>query len=426
MLTPFLVNFEVIIANTLRKKILFTKHHYEIKRKWLRRAEKLCYNVRSMKTVIWFFGTGNFASTHMFRGLMRFGASRGWRVLALPRPRGDASMKAMLKFWKPDGIIADIHYSPESFGSTAVVIMAKRPQKYRGSATFIQNPTEETVRLAVNELQDLGYANFAFVNAVGDKDWSRSREICFRKMLTSRRLPCASCESPRSDHSNPLRFQKRLRRFLACLPKPCAVLAAHDSVGRDVIYAVNALGLDIPGEIAVCGIDNDTDICLETTPTLTSVANDFEAAGRMAGEAFEELFNGHAVPDGVHKPSVVIRRGSTSRLLVRDLSVLRAQEMIRREVAKGINASDVAKTFNCTQRMAQLRFKAATGHSIMKEIISARLDEARRIVTDNDLTDDAVAQLSGWGTLRNFQHHILQTTGMSLHEWRNSLKTRPR
>ena len=32
--------------------------------------------------------------------------------------------------------------------------------------------------------------------------------------------------------------------------------------------------------------------------------------------------------------------------------------------------------------------------------------------------DEAVARLSGWGTLRNFQLHFTQRTGVAPHEWR--------
>ena len=174
----------------------------------------------------------------------------------------------------------------------------------------------------------------------------------------------------------------------------------------------------MPDELAVCAIDNNTDICLSAEPTLSSVFIDFEHVGVMAGEAFARIFETGAAPDATYRPTAFIRRGSTLPLARRDACIERAREFIRREAARGISAADVTTHVGLSPRAAQLRFRKATGHTIMDEILAARLDESRRLLLQGDVPLEAVARLSGWGTLRNFQLHFTQRTGVAPHEWR--------
>lgn len=371
-----------------------------------------------MKTIIWFFGTSNFASIRMFAGLKRYATPLGWRVMSLPRPPTNKAMVESLAFWKPDGVIADPSYDPQCFGETAVVLAASRPEGYRGNAVFIRDNAKSITDMALEHLFSLGYRNFAFVNAFGDKYWSRERAASFTLSLHQRGYTCDVCPSRDRDRLDPLGFHKRLRRFLSNLPKPCAVLAAHDPVGRDVLYAAEALGLRVPEDLAVCGIDNNPDVCLATTPTLSSVFIDFEHVGMLVGEAFDRIFKSGSAPDRTYRPSTLIRRGSTAPLSRTDVAVARAREFIRRTVAQGITAADVIAEIGLSTRVAQLRFKKATGNTIMREILSARIEESQRLLLQGNVPIEAVARLSGWGTLRNFQSVFTREVGLPPNAWR--------
>lgn len=374
-----------------------------------------------MKTIIWFTGnSAAAANSKMIAALQRHAQTRGWQLLVLPNPRNDAAMRAELAFWKPDGVVTDPSYDPSVFGTLPVVIMSSRPAGYRGNAVFIEHDARRTTACAAEELLALGYRNFAYVGAIGDRFWSRERATEFKRILQTRGFTCSDCVSPATDRTDPLRFQKRLRQFLAMLPRPCALLAAHDQVGQYVIYAANTLGIAMPDDLAVCSIDNDESICLNTSPTLSSVLIDFTRAGEMAGEAFAALFAGKPAESLTRSygPATVIRRGSTAELQRRDATVVHAQEFIRREVARGITAAEVTSLFACTPRMAQMRFKRATGRAIMEEILAARTETAQKLMRSGDLPLDAVAQLSGWRSLRNFQHHFTKATGLSPTQWK--------
>ena len=64
-------------------------------------------------------------------------------------------------------------------------------------------------------------------------------------------------------------------------PRPTCVVAASDEMAFGVLNAARRLGIDVPGELSVIGID---DHVLSEIFDLTTVRQDVEAQGRRAGE----------------------------------------------------------------------------------------------------------------------------------------------
>ena len=62
-----------------------------------------------------------------------------------------------------------------------------------------------------------------------------------------------------------------------------------------------------------------------------------------------------------YPPGNVVQRMSTRLFAKSDKSIEAAVELIRREACKGITARDVIETIPCSRRMAELRFRTATG-----------------------------------------------------------------
>jgi len=83
--------------------------------------------------------------------------------------------------------------------------------------------------------------------------------------------------------------QKRLTRWLLGLPKPVAILAADDARARQVLETCQLAGLNVPGDIALLGVDNDELVCENTSPTLSSIQPDFDAGGYEAASLLEQL-----------------------------------------------------------------------------------------------------------------------------------------
>ena len=213
---------------------------------------------------------------------------------------------------------------------------------------------------------------------------------------------------------------KAMADAIAAMPRPVGVFAATDGVGAEAIAACRLAGLRVPDDALVIGVDDDETLCETTKPTLSSVDLDYRQAGRLAVDMLKRLMSGRA--DGCLKseypPLRVVRRESTHRFSRSDPAVAKAVELIRREACGGLSAAEALETLGCSRRMAEMRFRAAVGHSALAEIRSVRLDEAKRLLSESDMQIGAVANKCGYDTAAAFTTFFKSMTGSTPREWR--------
>ena len=375
------------------------------------------------RTILYFQGPRCEADRLNIAGLTAAAHAHGWTVQILAMPADAAAIRSLLKLWKPDGVVGGLHFaSIRAFASIPLVIIGSPGGRSPGYARYVANNPVPTVSLAVEELRRLRYPDYAFAGACTDEPWCAERERAFRAALARYGLDCRSfLPDAREREDSPSRH-RALRAWLATLPKPCALLAANDTVGRSVLAAAKALGIRVPDELAVCGVDNDTETCLHASPTLTSIEPDFYAGGFLAGELLVRLA---AKDPDVPRVSAfgvlrVRRRESTSPAVVRDSLARKALSCIAERAASGLTAADVAGLFKCSRRSAEMRFRRATGLSILEAILAERVETAKALLRRPDLKLEAVATMSGWKTYSVFRRHFTAACGLPPSDWRAS------
>ncbi len=375
------------------------------------------------RTILYFQGSRCEADRLNIAGLTASAHGHGWSVQILAMPGDAAAMRSLLKLWKPDGVVGDMRFADmRAFASIPLVVIGSPGNQRPGYARYVANEPIPTVSLAVEELRRLRYPDYAFAGACTDEPWCVEREKAFRTVLARYGLDCRSFfPDARETEDSPSR-QKALRVWLAALPKPCALLAANDMVGRSVLAAARALGIRVPDELAVCGVDNDLETCLHTSPTLTSIEPDFYCGGFLAGELIVRLAEECAdVPRVTTFGALRIRRReSTSPSVVRDSLARKALSFIAEKAASGLTAADVVGLFKCSRRSAEMRFRRATGMTIMEAILAERVETAKALLRRPDLKLEAVATLSGWKTYSVFRRHFTEVCGLPPSEWRTA------
>lgn len=138
--------------------------------------------------------------------------------------------------------------------------------------------------------------------------------------LAAHRLPFAQCTRS-LDHlhvrENDFEFGRTLAASFATLKdRPTAYLALNDEIAIGAMHGLQAAGLDIPGEAAVTGFNNQ-EICAMTQPTLTSVDQQIEETIRVGTEV---LLGQIGQPPRAKpilrtiEPKLVIRQSSSSPL----------------------------------------------------------------------------------------------------------------
>ena len=307
----------------------------------------------------------------------------------------------LLAFWHPDGCIVNNDRLP-------MAAFAAYPTLFQHRVSETDNPRHATIAFdekavaetAAHHLLSLDLASYAYVPPPANEQWSSMREQHFVHILGLNGHGVASYVHPRNRLSAPKRLTY-LADWLANLPRPVGVFAANDTVAATVIAACDHRRLAVPQDVAVLGVDDNEATCEALRPTLSSIATDVVAMRDEDHRLLERLI-AEEPPACRHvtvKPLGVVRRASTLRAAKNDPAVLAACELIRQKACEGLKARDVTAIFPCGRRMAEIRFRAALGHSILDEIRAVRRRRAQMAVQPfRTQLRDAVAALCGYSS----------------------------
>ena len=182
------------------------------------------------------------------------------------------------------------------------------------------------------------------------------------------------------------------------------------------------LGLRVPNDVAVLGVDNRADICEETAPTLSSVPTDLAAQCDEAVALLAELMEGGARRRVVRTVPArgVVERSSTR--LLRDARVARALEFIRLHACdEGFSVRDVVQSMCVCRTLADRLFRTVAGRSILNEIHSVRIGRARELLAAG-IQPDLVAAKCGYASYDDFRRVFRQRTGLTPRKWAHGAK----
>ena len=310
-----------------------------------------------------------------------------------------AEVSELLAFWRPDACVVNNDSLPaKAFAAYPTVFLHRTDKSNNPRHAMVSFDEKAVAETAAHHLLSLNLASYAYVPPDTGEEWSRERERYFVRILGLSGYGVMSYVHPRSRLSVPKRLS-RLADWIADLPRPVGIFAANDSVAANVTAACDHRHIDIPQDVAVIGVDDNKEVCEASRPALSSIANDVIATRIETLRILERIVSGHE-PDSRHvkiKPIGVVRRASTLRAKKNDPAVLAACELIRKEACNGLKARDVAATFPCGRRMAEIRFRAVLGHSILDEIRAMRRARAKMAVTPfRSMLCDEVAELCGY------------------------------
>ena len=186
-----------------------------------------------------------------------------------------------------------------------------------------------------------------------------------------------------------------------------------------MLQACHHLGLVLPDDVALMGVDNDELICEVTRPTLTSIQPNAESAGWMGVELLARKLADPALAS-IHlhyNPGHLVRRQSTLRLKRHDSRVGTVLETLRRTNGN-ISRNEILGLLGDSRRNAEIRFKRATGHTILEEIHAQRVAAAQEMLLARELRIGEIAVRCGFKSEASFRRIFAETVGMSARAWR--------
>lgn len=310
---------------------------------------------------------------------------------------------------------------PETEATAALLADSDRPTvvmdipsdplgKRERNLVFIRNSADDIGREAAQYLIGQGVARgYAFLHALdvlgAPTEWSRARFRAFAETLRDNGLWCT---------------ELRDEEEAAKLRRPAAVLAANDDCAFKLAELLRARRLRIPQDIAILGVDNESLICENCHPRLSSVQPDFEREGYTAAKVVDEMLRGKTVKRTVLLVGVksIVRRESTAELSTAGRLVQKAVAYIDRNATKGIGVTDVVRHLKCSRRLADMRFRQLQGRTILEAITERRLDEVKRLlITTNDRIDE-IATTCGYPNGNYLKNLFRKRLSMSMREFR--------
>ena len=380
-----------------------------------------------MDTILYFQSSSKTSAPDKIAGVQRHAAAVGWHVQIMDGLPSPGNLARLVEFWHPLGAIVECggcygEIPVDLFKGLPTVYLDRNPKTMPKNASCVSHDSVSTGRLAAKELLVAGHPHLAFVPYPQPRFWNDDRERGFKEALALNGRTCETFTGGAGRRLQSITWQERLRRWLERLPKPCGIFAANDRVAAEVMTAAAQSGFEIPQTIAVCGVDNFTPICEHTVPTLTSVQPDFLLAGELAARTLGKVAAGKCrrAIRLTFGPAGVVRRASSRTGSRYDADVTAAVELIRRRACDRLTAKDVAATFKCSRRMAEIRFRRVTGRSILDEIQAVRLARVKEMLSNPTQAITSIHSFCGFQTVNALCKFFRQKTGRSPSEWRKA------
>lgn len=363
----------------------------------------------------------------LHRGIVRYAREAGWIL--------DTSMGhygVIPEHWQGDGIVTLL--LP---GRTDLIEYVRRQKVPVVSLTNdipeLPIPRVELDNVRIGQLgaehllargfEDLAFFKFSNISDV------QGRERGFREavLAAGRRYTLldwhhAAQEQPSHKRS----WLEWLKRRLQELPLPVAIMAQSDNRASHLISACEAVGLAVPEQVAIVGVDNDEHACELAPVPISSVDSNRERLAYEGAALLARLMEKKQPPRGPRKipPTDVIVRKSSDILAVPHKAVARALSFIWQHYCEPISVADVVRASRVSRCGLYRAFERHVGRSIGEELSRKRVEYAQRLLADSKEKLHRVAGLSGFSGGEHFSRAFHRLVGIPPSAYRTQVRKR--
>ena len=310
-------------------------------------------------------------------------------------------------------------------------------------------------KIACDHLLLKGYRHLAYYGT-GDP-FSAGRYEGFVSQARSQRRSIKEGDviSPRHTtvDMHALKQPEQLKSFLRQLRPATGVLAANDELACALRDAAFAIGLNVPDDLGIVGVDNMEVLTAYGKVSISSV----DMNGIELGKTAMRLLSGfdanpatsqvvsYTMPAGlVNKdssqtgatplvivqplvivpPLGVVQRKSTDALIVTEPEIAAAIRWTREHACDGIDANDVQRQVLVSRRTIDRWFITTLTRTCSDEIARVRLQRAQSLLNETDLPLSEIASRCGYHYLSHFSHAFRKATTVSPSQWRKQNRDR--
>ena len=286
-------------------------------------------------------------------------------------------------------------------------------------------------RMAARHLMDQGLRHFGYFG-LGEMGFSLGRRSGFTAELRSRAFnvnpfrhktvyPVAHKFAPTY-----VPWEHAVVGWLLSLPKPCGIFCCDDMRAEWLSVICQNIGLQVPEDISILGVDNNPVYCDSAVPPLSSVRLPVRQAGYEAAKLLDRMLRDgrpQIPPRILLAPTDVQSRGSTDLLAIGNPQLVKALKYIRDHARSGrLRVAEVVAQTSYCRRMLETKFREQFGRTIFQEIRRLQVEHSQRLLRETADTMEAIAEATGWGSASHFGVEFKKITGISPGEYRKKMR----
>lgn len=350
-----------------------------------------------------FVETSLASGREMVSGISRFARERNdWSVFFHTGPLG-AMIPSFLNNWSGDGIIArianfDLFQRVAALGIPVVDVLGNVTES---PFPLVRSDDLAIARMVGEHFLSRGYRHLAFFG-LEKESWSIARREGLAALASEQHdtsFHALEIQHKERESEAWSRYFSRISQWIEALPKPVGLMVASDQFGPDLIEACHHLGLAVPDQVSLVGVDNDSPFCEICRPRLSSVEPNHERVGYEAARLLDRLMqSAGSTTSEVQEiqPRMLHVRQSSDATALEDPILVRALRFIRANGCLSIGVDDIARESGVSRSVLQRRFRSVLKKTVLETVLAVRLDRAKEMLATTDLPLPDVADRSGF------------------------------
>jgi len=359
----------------------------------------------------------------VLRGITDYARGRGDWVLS-PNPDTYRMSVSDIRGWPGDGVIAMVETPAESRAaqSLGIPVVNLSGRLRRSSVPRVMVDHEGVGRMAAEHLLACGFRRFGYYGPP-DGWFAQQRRRGFQRRLQEADAECSVLETTTALGSTRRwhHWQQPLLRWLKTLAPPVGVMATYDARAAMVVEACGVLGLRVPDDVAVIGVDNHEVVCEFCPVPLSSIDRNGYRIGFEAATLLDRLMSGQKPDESeiLLPPRCVIKRRSTDVVAVDDPHVAKVVEYIRQHIGEAFGMERLLPLVPTSRRWLEHRFRECLGVTPHEFICRARVERAKDLLLSNQRRSlKEISAACGFTEPRRFRLVFRRLAGMTPAEYR--------
>ena len=285
----------------------------------------------------------------------------------------------------------------------------------KAGVVLIKSDSEAVGKEAAHTLLSQGvFKSYGYAGYRTNDDWSVERGRSFRDALQKAGFIGRMFDV--THYPDKTEDRATLVSWLKSLPKPCGILASCDDRAYEIIDVCHEIGIRIPQEIGILGVNNDPILCENSDPKISSIQPDFKREGYLAARAIDRMPKERIIRVGVKQ---IVHRESTYPMSNSGKLVQKALAYIEKNATRKMTTRDVATHLHVSQRLLFLRFKQFSKMSLQETIIDERLHVIKQLLSKGMLNHAEIAKRTGCRDAIAMRRLFKRQEGCSIRTWKS-------